>query len=92
MEDTSHLFQRFEPSNALRLCVEHFWMVRNREHRTPRREILIPNGRPTLLLSLADPGTRIDPLTNSRSENANVLVGPLTRPVVMAGAVSYLAR
>jgi AraC-like DNA-binding protein len=83
MEAARAVFRRFAPSKAPRDCVEHFWMVKGPDHRTPRREILIPNGRPTLLLSLAEPGTRIDPLTNQRSENANVLVGVITRPVVV---------
>jgi hypothetical protein len=48
-------FERFAPSTKLALYVEHFWMVSAPGEQTPRREILIPNGRPMLVLSFAGP-------------------------------------
>jgi AraC-like DNA-binding protein len=77
------LFERFAPSPKLSLCVEHFWIVSARPEKTPRREILIPNGRPMLLLSFASPSVRIDPLTGNRLPNSNMLFGVASRPFVI---------
>jgi AraC-like DNA-binding protein len=58
----------------------------------PRREILIPNGRPALAIALAEPGLRHDPMTGAASTNDAVLFGVTTRPFVLSqtGASSYV--
>lgn len=65
-------YERFGPSPKLALYVEHFWIVSAPGEQTPRREVLIPNGRPMLLLTFASPSVRIDPLTGNRFPNSNV--------------------
>jgi AraC-like DNA-binding protein len=77
------LFERFAPSPKLSLYVEHFWIVSARAEKTSRREILIPNGRPMLLLSFASPSVRIDVLTGNRLPNSNMLFGIASRPFVI---------
>ena len=76
-------YERFKPSSPLSPYVEHFWLVSAPGEERPRREILIPNGRPMLLLSFARPSTRIDPVTNERVSNANALAGISTQPFVI---------
>jgi hypothetical protein len=76
-------FERFAPSPKLSLYVEHFWIVSARGENMPRREILIPNGRPMLLLSFASPSVRIDPLTGNRLPNSNMLFGIASQPFVI---------
>src|SRR5215813_5349315 len=76
-------YERFEPGPKLALYVEHFWIVSAPGEATPRREILIPNGRPMLLLSFANPSVRIDPLTGGRLPNSNTLSGIATQPFVI---------
>jgi AraC-like DNA-binding protein len=63
--------------------VEHLWTVSAPGEKTPRREILIPNGRPMLLLSFAYPSVRIDPLTGKRLPNSNMLSGIASQPFVI---------
>jgi len=77
------LFEHFAPSPKLSLCVEHVWIVSARAEKTPRREILIPNGRPMLLLSFASPSVRIDVLTGNRLPNSNMLFGIASGPFVI---------
>jgi AraC-like DNA-binding protein len=76
-------FERFAPSTKLALYVEHFWMVSAPGEQTPRREILIPNGRLMLVLSFASPSVRIDPLTGNRFPNSNMLFGIAAQPFVI---------
>src|SRR5262245_18454721 len=76
-------FERYIPTGALALYVEHFWTVRAPGEAIPRREILIPNGRPMLLFSFASPSIRIDPLTGSHFPNSNTLSGIATQPFVI---------
>jgi AraC-like DNA-binding protein len=85
-------YQRFKPSSSLAPYVEHFWLVHAPGEEKPRREILIPNGRPMLLLSFAKPSTRIDLVTNERASNANALAGIITQPFVIEqfGEARYL--
>lgn len=82
-------YLRFPPPVAQRAYVEHLWMVRGSDS---GREILIPNGRPTLVVSLGEPGTRHDPLTGREDPNGNVLFGITTRPYVLAqnGPAAYV--
>ncbi len=58
----------------------------------PRREILIPNGRPAVVLNLGTPGVRHDPLTGTSHPNDGVVFGISTRPYVLeqSGASSYV--
>lgn len=58
-------------------------MVKAPGTEAPKREILIPNGRPTLVICLASPGVRIDPVSGSRIPNDNVVFGITTRPFVL---------
>ena len=76
-------YERFAPSPKLALYVEHFWLVSAPGEKTPRREILIPNGRPMLLLSFANPSVRIDPVSGNRLTNSNILSGIATQPFVI---------
>jgi AraC-like DNA-binding protein len=59
----------------------------------PRREILIPNGRPTILVCLAEPGSRIAIATGAEVRNASNLAGVLTKPVLLqqTGRSVYVA-
>jgi AraC-like DNA-binding protein len=77
------MFERFAPSSKLSLYVEHFWIVSAPGEETPRREILIPTGRPMLLLSFASPSVRIDPLTGNHLPNSNMLFGIASQPFVV---------
>src|SRR5215469_2199610 len=85
-------FERFAPSPKLALYVEHFWSVSAPGEQTPRREILIPNGRPMLVLSFASSSVRIDPLTGNRFPNSNMLSGIASQPFVIeqCGASRYI--
>jgi len=76
-------YERLAPSPKLSLYVEHFWTVSAPGEQTPRREILIPNGRPMLLLSFANPSVRIDPRTGNRLPNSNMLFGIASQPFVI---------
>lgn len=76
-------YERFVPSPELAGYVEHFWIVNATTGETARREILIPNGRPTILLCLGDPGLRIDPQDGSSAPNGSALTGIGTRPVIL---------
>lgn len=83
---------RFPPPADLSAYVEHLWMVESPAFAQPRRDILIPNGRPTVVLSLRQPGVRHDPLTETSHPNGNVVFGITTRPYVLeqSGASSYV--
>lgn len=76
-------FERYIPTDALTLYTEHFWTVSAPGEAAARWEILIPNGRPMLLLSFASPSIRIDPLTGNRLPNSNTLAGIATQPFVI---------
>jgi methylphosphotriester-DNA--protein-cysteine methyltransferase len=57
-----------------------------------KQQILIPNGRPGLAVSLAEPGTREDPVTGASWVNDAALFGIMTRPHVLSqtGMSSYV--
>lgn len=76
-------YLRFPPDAAGRAYVEHFWMVEAPDTGAPKREILIPNGRPALVVCLGEPGARHDPLTGDRQPNGDVVFGITTRPYVL---------
>jgi AraC-like DNA-binding protein len=86
------LFERCAPSPRLAVYVEHFWTVSAPGEPTARREILIPNGRPMLVLSFANPSVRIDLHTGNRVPNGDTLFGLATQPFVIEqfGASRYL--
>lgn len=85
-------YERFAPSPALAGYVEHFWIVNATTGEVARRDILIPNGRPTILLCLGDPGVRLDPRDGRRQPNGSALNGIGTRPVILeqSGHSRYL--
>lgn len=85
-------YERFLAAPDVKDFVEHIWFVRSPAFSEPRREILIPNGRATVVICLADPGTRYDPLTGAGSPNGTVMFGVITRPFVLEqlGPSSYL--
>jgi AraC-like DNA-binding protein len=85
-------YLRFPPPAAQRDAVEHYWMVEMPGSRTElKQQILIPNGRPGLAVSLAGPGTRQDPVSGGSWINDAVLFGIMTRPHVLSqtGMSSY---
>ena len=85
-------YERFLAATEVKDFVEHIWFVQAPAFAEPRREILIPSGRPTVVICLADPGTRYDPLTGAGSPNGTVMFGVTTRPFVLEqhGPSSYL--
>jgi AraC-like DNA-binding protein len=85
-------YLRFPPPPGQRAYVEHIWMVEATGSREPKREILIPNGRPTVVVSLGRRGVRHDPRTATSYPNGNVVFGITTRPYVLEqqGASSYV--
>jgi AraC-like DNA-binding protein len=86
------VYQRFPPADELSGVVEHYWMIEAPGSAEVKREILIPNGRPTLVVALAEPGLRHDPVTGATSPNSAVLFGITTRPYVLSqtGTSSYV--
>lgn len=86
-------YQTFPPSPALADYVEHLWMVEAPAHAVPHREILIPNGRPTILVCVAAPGSRIAIRDNRIEPNVSNCAGVPTRPIILeqAGVSHYVA-
>lgn len=86
-------YERFPPGRALAPYVEHFWLIEADLGPQWREEILVPNGRPTLLISLGDPGRRMDPHSGTQAANASGFSGIGTRPIVIAqsGSVRLVA-
>lgn len=80
---TDFYYQTFEPSASLRPYVEHLWALKADNSREPQRQILIPNGRPGLVLCLGNPGTRLDSLTQQAFKNENIYFGIATRPYIL---------
>ncbi|WP_421950381.1 helix-turn-helix domain-containing protein [Pelagibacterium sp.] len=85
-------YQTFPPPAELADIVEHFWAVENPVALDRHREILVPNGRPTLLVCLGQAGVRLAP-DALPLDNASNIAGPLTRPIVLeqSGVSSYAA-
>jgi AraC-like DNA-binding protein len=77
------MYRRFTPSPQLIAYVEHYWLVSAPGEKQARREILIPNGRPMLLMSFAKPSIRIDPLTGDHLSNGNTLSEITSQPFVI---------
>jgi AraC-like DNA-binding protein len=92
MPDATSRYLRFPPKGEERTAVEHLWMIESPGTAGPQREILIPNGRPTVVASLGPPGVRHDPLAGTSHPNGRVVFGITTRPFVLEqhGPASYV--
>lgn len=90
---TALRYETFPAPPVLADHVEHFWMVEAPAHPAPHREILIPNGRPTVLVCLAEPGRRVAIDGSSAASNVSSWSGLLTRPLVLEqdGVSCYVA-
>ncbi|HWG98514.1 MAG TPA: helix-turn-helix domain-containing protein [Pilimelia sp.] len=83
MDPAGLVYQRFPARPEQRGYLEHIWLVRAPGFPVPRREILIPNGRPTVVVALADLGIRHDPVDGTSGRNGNMIAGITTRPYVL---------
>lgn len=85
-------YERYRPSAPLAPYVEHFWLVAAPYLAETRREILIPNGRPNVLVCIGEAGSRLSVADGSRQENASNVSGVMTVPVVIEqqGANAYV--
>ena len=63
--------------------VEHTWVMRAPAASTPWRALLVPNGRPSVVVSLAAAGERIDPVDLERTDNAGTVAGVRRLPAVL---------
>lgn len=81
MTRTSHV--RLAAPSGTEHLVEHVWVMRAPAAETPWRALLVPNGRPSVVVSLAEPGERIDPLDHERSPNAGSVAGVRRVPAVL---------
>ena len=92
MAETTAVYRRYAPPAGSGHVIEHLWAVEAPAHPRPVRELLIPNGRPTIVVALGELGVRHDPLTGTRSPNGNTLFGITTRPYVLEqrGASCYV--
>lgn len=90
---TALRYETFPAPSVLADQVEHFWMVEAPAHPAPHREILIPNGRPTVLVCVAEPGRRIAIDGSRVGSNVCNCAGLLTRPLVLEqdGVSRYVA-
>lgn len=80
MSRTSHV--RIPPPPGTERLVEHAWVMRA-DGGEPWRALLVPNGRPSVVVCLGEPGERIEPLSGSRSPNAGSVAGVRRLPVVL---------
>lgn len=81
MSTVSHA--RFAPPRETDRLVEHVWVMRAPATSTPWRTLLIPNGRPSVVVCLGEPGERIEPLERERSANGGTVAGVRRLPVVL---------
>lgn len=84
MTPSDFRYERYAPGPLLADYVEHFWIVEATVGTTERREILIPNGRPVIIVNLGDAGRRLDPVTGEATANNTAIAGIATRPVIIA--------
>lgn len=77
------IYQRFAPGSGLAPYIEHFWIIDAEVGPVIRQEILVPNGRPVILINLMDPGQRIDPETGTMTVNDSAVTGIATRPFII---------
>jgi AraC-like DNA-binding protein len=85
-------YERYPAPHGLAAYVEHLWLVEAPARSEPQREILIPNGRPSVVVCLAAPGVRHDPVSGAAHPNGSVVFGVTTRPYVLEqrGRSSYV--
>lgn len=75
-------YRRFPPPAGAVDLVEHLWVVRGPHPGSPRREVLVPDGRPFVAVPLLEPGLRIR--AGGRTEaNDGLLHGMVVDPVVL---------
>ncbi|NLF05638.1 MAG: hypothetical protein GX593_11655 [Actinomycetales bacterium] len=63
--------------------VEHTWVLRAEATGTPWRALLVPNGRPSVVVCLGEPGERIEPRDHRRTPNGGTVAGVRRLPVVL---------
>ena len=81
MSRTSHV--RLPAPAGTGHLVEHVWVMRAPAAATPSRTLLVPNGRPSVVVCLGEPGERIDVLDLGRSPNAGTVSGVRRLPSVI---------
>lgn len=84
MTPSDFRYERYAPGPLLADYIEHFWIVGATVGTTERREILVPNGRPTIIVNLGDAGRRLDPISGEAVANDTAITGIATRPVIIA--------
>jgi AraC-like DNA-binding protein len=91
MDERGTSYHRYAPPGGDDI-IEHLWVIEAASHAQPRREVLIPNGRPTVLVALGALSVRHDPLTGTAAANGNTVFGITTRPYVLEqlGASHYV--
>lgn len=80
MSRTSH--ERVLAPRGTEHLVEHSWVMRAPAG-DPWRALLVPNGRPSIVVCLGEPGERIDPLDGDRTPNAGSVAGVRRLPAVL---------
>ncbi len=81
MSRSSH--DRFAAPHGTEHLVEHVWVMRAPATETPWRALLVPNGRPSVVVCLGEPGERVEPLDHERSANGGSVAGVRRLPVVL---------
>ena len=80
MSRTSHV--RVPAPRGTEHLVEHAWVMHAPEG-APWRALLVPNGRPSVVVCLGEPGQRIDPLDGQRTPNGGSVAGVRRLPAVL---------
>lgn len=70
------------PAGAEHL-VDHVWVMRAPGGTEPWHALLVPNGRPSVVVSLGEPGERIDVVDRTRTPNAASVAGVRRVPAVI---------
>lgn len=81
MSPSTHL--RVPAPRGTEHLVEHTWVLRAPATPVPWRALLVPNGRPSVVVCLADAGERISPLDRERFPNAGSVSGVRRLPAVL---------
>lgn len=77
---TSHV--RLPAPDGTGHLVEHVWVMRAPAGE-PWRALLVPNGRPSVVVCLGEPGERIDVPARTRTPNAGTVAGVRRLPAVI---------
>lgn len=77
------LYRRWPAPRGTEHLVDHLWVVRAPRPDGTRREVLIPDGHPLVVVPLERPGRRIDLRTGVARPNDGLLVGVSVTPVVL---------